>query len=60
MPVRVFVHETLQDTYDWFVAPTEEDQYFFSKWDFVSMHTLKIELGISGEMAVHDRSFKVR
>ncbi|CAM9358055.1 unnamed protein product, partial [Pylaiella littoralis] len=49
-----------KDTYDWFVAPTDEDQTFFNSWDFVSMHTLKIELGISSEMAVHDQSFKVR
>ncbi|CAM9270961.1 unnamed protein product, partial [Scytosiphon promiscuus] len=49
-----------KDTYDWFVAPTEEDQAFFNSWDFVSMHTLKVELGISSEMAVHDQSFKVR
>lgn len=49
-----------KDTYDWFVAPTEEDQMFFNSWDFVSMHTLKIELGIKSEMAVHDRNFKVR
>ncbi|CAM9589182.1 unnamed protein product [Ectocarpus sp. 12 AP-2014] len=49
-----------KDTYDWFVAPTDEDQAFFNSWDFVSMHTLKIELGISSEMAVHDQSFKVR
>lgn len=48
-----------QDTYDWFVAPTDDDQAFFNSWDFVSMHTLKIELGISSEMAVHDQSFKV-
>ncbi|CAB1096140.1 unnamed protein product [Ectocarpus sp. CCAP 1310/34] len=50
----------LADTYDWFVAPTDEDQAFFNSWDFISMHTLKIELGISSEMAVHDQSFKVR
>eukprot|EP00903_Cladosiphon_okamuranus_P006169 g6066.t4 len=49
-----------KDTYDWFVAPTDEDQAFFNSWDFVSMHTLKIELGISSEMAAHDQSFKVR
>lgn len=49
----------MQDTYDWFVPPTDEDQAFYSMWDFVSMHTLKIELGISSEMAVHDRNFKV-
>lgn len=48
-----------KDTYDWFVAPTEEDQAFFNSWDFVSMHTLKVELGINSEMAVHDRNFKV-
>lgn len=49
-----------KDTYDWFVAPTDEDQVFFSTWDFISMHTLKVELGVSTEMEVHDRSFKVR
>lgn len=42
------------------MAPTDEDQTFFNSWDFVSMHTLKIELGISSEMAVHDQSFKVK
>lgn len=41
------------------MAPTDDDQAFFNCWDFVSMHTLKIELGISSEMAVHDQSFKV-
>lgn len=41
------------------MAPTDEDQAFFNSWDFVSMHTLKVELGISSEMAVHDQSFKV-
>lgn len=51
---------TLKDTYDWFVAPTDEDQTFFDTWDFVSMHTLKIELGIDSEMDVHDRTFKVK
>lgn len=56
-PTNDFVSK---DTYDWFVAPTDEDQAFFNSWDFVSMHTLKIELGISSEMAAHDQSFKVR
>ncbi|CAM9966990.1 unnamed protein product [Ascophyllum nodosum] len=47
----------VRDTYDWFMAPTDEDQKFFDSWDFVSMHTLKIELGVSCEMDVHDRNF---
>lgn len=50
---------TVKETYDWFVSPTDEDQTFFDSWDFVSMHTLKIELGIHNDMAVHDQSFKV-
>lgn len=40
------------------MPPTDEDQAFFNTWDFISMHTLKVELGVSSEMEVHDRNFK--
>lgn len=45
----------------WRTLPTpEDDKAAFSDWDFVSMHTLKIELGIANECEEYDRNFKVR
>lgn len=41
------------------MAPTDEDQTYYDSWDFVAMHTLKIELGVSSEMDILDRNFKV-
>jgi hypothetical protein len=45
---------------DWTKAPARRDQKFFENWDFVSLHTLKVEMGIANEMVSHDSNFKVR
>ena len=45
---------------DWSEGPSRADQKFFDNWDFVSLHTLKIEMGISKELDQHDSNFKVR
>jgi hypothetical protein len=42
------------------LPPAEDDAAAFSKWDFVSLRTLKIELGIAQELVAYDASFKVR
>jgi hypothetical protein len=42
------------------VPAAEDDAAAFSKWDFVSLRTLKIELGIAQELVAYDASFKVR
>ncbi|KAG5189373.1 kinase-like domain-containing protein [Tribonema minus] len=45
---------------DWTQKPSPADQRFFQSWDFISMQTLKIEMGIANEMVSHDTNFKVR
>ncbi|GMH92645.1 hypothetical protein TL16_g12408 [Triparma laevis f. inornata] len=32
----------------------------FDTWDFISPHTLKVEMGIAGEMEAHDTNFKIQ
>ena len=39
--------------------PCRRDAYFQS-WDFVSPHTLKIEMGIANAIAGYNENFKVR
>jgi hypothetical protein len=47
--------------WDLTALPTaDDDSAAFSKWDFVSLRTLKIELGIAQELTAYDASFKVR
>ena len=41
---------------DWMAGIEELDQLLFKEWDFISPHTLKIELGIAGEMEVSERN----
>jgi len=45
---------------DWSSNPTEAEQIFFKSWDFVSPHTLKVEMGISNAIAGYNANFKVR
>jgi hypothetical protein len=45
---------------DWKEEVADSDQKLFSTWDFVSPHTLKVEMGIAGEMEAHDTNFKVQ
>jgi hypothetical protein len=45
---------------DWKEGVAETDQQLFNTWDFVSPHTLKVEMGIAGEMEAHDTNFKVQ
>jgi hypothetical protein len=52
--------ETEETPLDWTKAPARKDQKFFENWDFVSLHTLKVEMGIANEMVSHDSNFKVR
>jgi serine/threonine protein kinase len=47
-------------TLDWDKPPPKQDQKYFDSWDFVALHTLKIELGISNELEQADTNFKVR
>jgi serine/threonine protein kinase len=48
------------DEFNWAEAPRQSDQVYFSNWDYVSMHTLKIEMGIANEMRELDNNLKVR
>ncbi|GMH96890.1 hypothetical protein TrVE_jg7607 [Triparma verrucosa] len=45
---------------DWSQIPTAEEQKFFESWDFVSPHTLKVEMGIANAIAGYNENFKVR
>jgi serine/threonine protein kinase len=45
---------------DWSSIPSESDQSYFKSWDFVSPHTLKVEMGISNAIAGYNENFKVR
>ena len=45
---------------DWKEEVADSDQKLFNTWDFVSPHTLKVEMGIAGEMEAHDTNFKVQ
>jgi serine/threonine protein kinase len=45
---------------DWGQLPIDEEQTFFDSWDFISPHTLKVEMGIANEMESHNANFKVR
>jgi serine/threonine protein kinase len=45
---------------NWGAEIAESDNQLFSTWDFISPHTLKVEMGIGGEMEAHDTNFKVR
>lgn len=49
-----------QEQYDWDQPPQPSDAKYFEKWDFVSMHTLKVEMGIANEISAMDSNFKVR
>ncbi|CAM9402855.1 unnamed protein product [Chrysoparadoxa australica] len=49
-----------EDGYDWNQTPTPEDDKHFGNWDFVSMHTLRIEMGIANVMESYDKNFKVQ
>jgi hypothetical protein len=49
-----------QEDVDWGVQIAESDNNLFSTWDFISPHTLKVEMGIGGEMEAHDTNFKVQ
>eukprot|EP00640_Fibrocapsa_japonica_P007491 CAMPEP_0113942690 /NCGR_PEP_ID=MMETSP1339-20121228/8341_1 /TAXON_ID=94617 /ORGANISM="Fibrocapsa japonica" /LENGTH=192 /DNA_ID=CAMNT_0000947233 /DNA_START=85 /DNA_END=663 /DNA_ORIENTATION=+ /assembly_acc=CAM_ASM_000762 len=48
------------DRLDWCAPPRDKDQAYFDRWDFISPHTLKVEMGIEQEMKVYDTNFKVR
>mmetsp|Transcript_25961 Transcript_25961/g.51744 ORF Transcript_25961/g.51744 Transcript_25961/m.51744 type:complete len:669 (+) Transcript_25961:261-2267(+) len=45
---------------DWSQLPTPAEQKFFDSWDFVSPHTLKVEMGIANAIAGYNENFKVR
>jgi serine/threonine protein kinase len=45
---------------DWSIVPHDSQQRHFEDWDYISPHTLKIEMGIAREMDVYDSNFKVR
>uniref|UniRef100_A0A7S1U415 Protein kinase domain-containing protein n=1 Tax=Phaeomonas parva TaxID=124430 RepID=A0A7S1U415_9STRA len=49
-----------RSNFDWESVPSDRQQRHFDEWDFVSPHTLKVEMGIAGEMAVHDTNLKVQ
>jgi len=52
--------EGADDDCDWMEEVAASDQQLFQTWDFVSPHTLKVEMGIAGEMEAHDTNFKVQ
>jgi len=45
---------------DWSQLPTADEQKFFESWDFVSPHTLKVEMGIANAIAGYNENFKIR
>ncbi|GMH60864.1 hypothetical protein TrRE_jg5432, partial [Triparma retinervis] len=45
---------------NWGAEIAESDNQLFSTWDFISPHTLKVEMGIGGEMEAHDTNFKIQ
>jgi serine/threonine protein kinase len=45
--------------YDWTEVPTDEEQNFFESWDYISPHTLAVEMGIQKEAAAKDSTFMV-
>jgi len=45
---------------DWSCLPTRKEQTYFAHWDFISPHTLKVEMGIASEMDAHNKNFKVK
>jgi len=45
---------------DWNAEIVPTDNELFKTWDFISPHTLKVEMGIAGEMEAHDTNFKVQ
>mmetsp|Transcript_15900 Transcript_15900/g.31632 ORF Transcript_15900/g.31632 Transcript_15900/m.31632 type:complete len:635 (+) Transcript_15900:244-2148(+) len=49
-----------QEDVDWKEGIDGRDVPLFDTWDFISPHTLKVEMGIAGEMEAHDTNFKVQ
>lgn len=49
-----------QDDVNWNQKIDSRDAGLFDTWDFISPHTLKVEMGIAGEMEAHDTNFKVQ
>ena len=45
---------------NWKEEIDSRDFSLFDTWDFISPHTLKVEMGIAGEMEAHDTNFKVQ
>jgi len=45
---------------DWSCLPTRKEQTYFENWDFLSPHTLKVEMGIASEIDSHNTNFKVK
>ena len=49
-----------QKDVDWSAEIQEGHHSLFDTWDFISSHTLKVEMGIAGEMEAADTNFKVQ
>ena len=49
----------LLGTDDWYADPKAEMQKYFDSWDYISLNTLRAELGIAKEMDATNIPYKV-
>ena len=52
--------ELIVQEFDWNEKPTPEENQYFENWDFVSPHTLKVEMGIANAIEGYNKNFKIR
>jgi len=53
-------HREFKDGRDWRSVPSKEGDENFASWDFISPHSLKVEMGIAQEMIALESDFKAR